>query len=66
MRLMLILKCIFGFQSQSISFTNAFAQAYIPNGEPVFIEIPRGFKSDGGKNDVVLKLKKSRSRTPMI
>ena len=58
-RLMLILQCILVFQSQSIDFTNSFAQAYIPSGEPVFIELPRYFKSDGGQHDVVLKLKKS-------
>ena len=58
-RLILILQCIIGLQSQSIYFTNAFAQADIPSGEPVFIELPRDFKSDGGQNDVVLKLKKS-------
>ena len=58
-RLMLILQCILGFQSQSIDFTNAFAQADIPRGEPVFIELPRDFNSDGGQHDVVIKLKKS-------
>ena len=57
--LMLILQCILGLQSQSIDFTNAFAQADIPSGDPVFIKLPRDFKSDGGQNDVVLKLKKS-------
>ena len=56
---MLILQCILGLQSQSIEFTNAFAQADIPSGEPVFIEFPRDFKSDGGQHDVVLKLNKS-------
>ena len=59
MRLVLIFQCILGLQSQSIDFTNAFAQADIPSGEPVFIELPRDFKSDGGQYDVVLKLKKS-------
>ena len=56
---MLILQCILGLQSQSIDFTNAFAQADIPSGEPVFIELTRDFKSDEGQNDVVIKLKKS-------
>ena len=56
---MLILRCILGLQSQSIDFTNAFAQAYIPIGKPVLIELPRDLKSDGGQHDVVLKLKKS-------
>ena len=58
-RLMLILQCILGLQSQSIDFTNAFSQAYIPGGDPVFIELPRDFNSDGGQDDIVLKLKKS-------
>ena len=53
-RLMLILHCILGFQIQSIDFTNAFDQAGIQIGEPVFIKLPRDFKSDGGKGDVVL------------
>ena len=44
---MLILQCILGLQSKSIDFTDAFAQADIPSGETVFIEIPRDFKSDG-------------------
>ena len=53
---MLILQCILGLQSQSIDFTNDFAQADIPSGEPLFIELPRDFISDGGQDDVVLKL----------
>ena len=56
---MLILQCILGLQNQNIDFTNAFAQADITRGEPVFIELPRDFKSDGGQHDVVFKLKKS-------
>ena len=51
-------QCIISFQSQSIDFTNAFAQADIPSGGPVFVELPRDFKSDGGQGDVVLRLKK--------
>ena len=54
-RLMLILQFILGLQSESIDFTNAFAQADIPSKEPVFIELSRYFKIDGGKHDVVLK-----------
>ena len=56
---MLILKCILGLQSQSIDFTDAFAQADIPSGEKILIELPWDFKSDGGQHDVVLKWKKS-------
>ena len=54
-RLMLTLKCILGLQSQSIDSTNAFSQADIPSGEPVFIERPRDLNSDGGQHSVVLK-----------
>ena len=56
---MLILQCILGLQSQSIDFTNAFDQAYIPSREPFIIELPRDFKSDGGQHDVFLKLNKN-------
>ena len=56
---MFILQCILGLQSQSIDFTNSFAQADIPSGDPVFIELTRDLKSDGGQHDVVLKLKNS-------
>ena len=59
---MLILKCILGLQIQSIDFTNPFAQVYIPSGEPVLIELPRDFNSDGGQHYIVLKLKKSLYR----
>ena len=55
---MLILQCIIGFQSQSIDFTNAFAWADIPSGGPLFIELPRDFKIDGGQCDDVLSLNK--------
>ena len=54
-RLMLILQCIIGLHSQSIDFINAFAKSDIPSGGPVFIELPRYFKIDGGQHDVVLK-----------
>ena len=58
-RLMLILQCILGLQSQSIDFTDSFSQTDIPSGEPVSIRLPRDFNSDGGHGDVVLRLKKS-------
>ena len=59
MRLMLILQCTLGFQSQSIDATNSFSQADITSGKPVSIELTRDFKSDGGQFDVVPRLKKS-------
>ena len=57
-RLMLILECILGLQTQIIDFTNAFDKADIPSGEAVFIEIPRDFMNDGGQHDFILRLKK--------
>ena len=54
--LMSILQGILGLQSQSIDFTNAFAQADIPSGELVNIELTRDFNSDGGQQYIVLKL----------
>ena len=56
---MLIFQCILGLQSQGIDFKNDFAQADIPSGEPVLIELPRDFNIDGEQDNVVLKLKKS-------
>ena len=47
MRLMLILQCILGLYSQFFDLTNNFDQTDIPSGEPVFIDLPRDFKSDG-------------------
>ena len=56
-RFMLIFQCILGFHIQIIDFTNSFAQADIPGGGPVFIELPRYFNSDGLQCDVVISLK---------
>ena len=55
---MLILQCILGLQSKIIDFKNAIAQVNNPSGDPVLIEIPSDFKSDGVQCDVVLKLNK--------
>ena len=57
-RLMFIFQCTIGLHSQTIGFANAFSRADIPSGEPFLIELPIYLKSDGGKRDVVLKLKK--------
>ena len=59
MIMMLILKYILVLQSLIIDLTNSFSQENIPSGEPVFIELPRYLKSDGGKCDVVLRSSKS-------
>ena len=56
--LVLVFQFILGLQSQIIDFTNAFYQPDIPSGEPVFIELPRYFRNDGGQCDVVLRLNK--------
>ena len=53
---MSILKYILVLHSKIIEFKNTFDQADTPGGEPVLIELPRDFKSDGGQHDVVLKL----------
>ena len=58
------MQCILGLQRQSIDLTNAFAQADIPSGELVFIELSRYLKSDGRKHDVVIKLKKAYGVNP--
>ena len=58
-RLILIFNFILDLQIQSIDFTNNFSQADIPSGEPVSIELPRDFKSDGEQGDVILRLNKS-------
>ena len=44
MRLMLILQFIIGLQSQSIDFTYAFAQADIPSGGTILIELTTEFQ----------------------
>ena len=43
MRLMLISQFILGLQSQGIDFTDAYAQADIPSGETILIELLREF-----------------------
>ena len=57
-RLMFILQCIIGFQGQSIGIENSFAQACIPKGGHVFIEIARYSNNKKEKCDVVIVLKK--------
>ena len=42
-----------------MDFTNYFSHEDIPSGKPVFMELPRYFKSDGVQYDVVLRLNKS-------
>ena len=42
-----------------MDFKNGFSLEYIPSGNPVFVELLRYFKSDGGKCDAVLGLNKS-------
>ena len=59
MRLVLVIQCIIGLQSQSIELTNDFDQVDIPGGKPVFVDLTRYFKSDVGQYDDGLILKKS-------
>ena len=55
---MLILQCSLFLQSQSIDFANTFYLENIPSGEIVLIGLPRYFKIDVERNDVVLGLKR--------
>ena len=45
-RSMLIFQFLLDLKSHSIDFTNGFDQAYIPSGDPVFIQITKYFVSD--------------------
>ena len=56
--LIFIFQCILGLHSQIIDFKNDFSQSDITRWEPVFIELLSDLKSDWGKHDVVLILKK--------
>ena len=53
-----MLTAILGLHTQSIDFSNAFAQASIPDGKDVYIEVPKGFAPTDGR-DCMMKLKKS-------
>ena len=57
-RLMLIMSCLLNLTTSSVDFSNAFAQADIPQSQTVYIEPPQGFTSENG-DDIVLKLNKS-------
>ena len=57
--LVLILQCILVLYTQSIDFRNEFSWADIPIREPVFIQVPRYFNSDGGQCNVFIILNKS-------
>ena len=57
-RLMLIMSCLLNLTTLSVDFSNAFAQADIPESQTVYIEPPQGFTSENG-DDIVLKLNKS-------
>jgi hypothetical protein len=57
-RLLLVLTAILGLHTRSIDFSNAFAQALIPDGKDIYIEVPKGFAPTDGR-DCVMKLKKA-------
>jgi hypothetical protein len=57
-RVLLILALIFGWETCSIDFDSAFVQASLK--DPVWIHVPRGFRSkDSNGDDTCLKLEKS-------
>ena len=57
-RTFLILSIMLGWITVSIDFNNAFIQSYLPKESPVWIHIPRGYKSSKG-NEYCLRLIKS-------
>ena len=70
-RLMFILQCILGLQSQSIDFTNAFVQADIPSGGKILHWNSQGFQEWWRTPWSCYQIKdkpiwSSRSRTPMV
>jgi hypothetical protein len=58
-RLLLTLSIIANLESVQVDYTNAFAQADLPEGEEAYIEIPQGFYTSNPDKDIVLKLRKS-------
>ena len=57
-RLMLVLTVTMGMVTRAVDFSNAFAQADMPEGLNVYLEMPENFESCDG-TDSVLRLKKS-------
>ena len=57
-RTFLIISQINGWITTTIDFSNAFVQSYLPDDEPVWMHVPRGYKSSLGPN-YCLRLVKS-------
>ncbi len=57
-RMVLILSLAWGWHTCTCDYSNAFIHSDLPPGKPLFIQIPRGFKSTS-KVPTCLKLKKS-------
>jgi hypothetical protein len=55
---MLIFTILFDLKTQSTDFSNAFAQAEMPDDLNIYLEMPENFGCSDG-SDSVLKLKKS-------
>ena len=67
-RMFLVLTLMLGWITTTVDFSNAFVQSYLPDDEPVWMHIPRGFKSDRGP-DYCLRLVKSlygHKRAPQL
>lgn len=54
----LVVSAIRGWVTTTIDFSNAFVQSYLPEDDPVWMHIPRGYKSTNGPQ-YMLKLIKS-------
>ena len=59
-RLLLILECLLGLVSKQGDVTCAFLHVHLPEGEDVYLHMPRGFTQYGKKGGVnVIKLKRT-------
>ena len=59
-RILMILAKIFGLHMRQVDYVQAFPQAYLPEGENVFMEIPDGYDmGDKDKHDYCLQLVKN-------
>lgn len=57
-RIVLILSLLWGWHTCTCDYSNAFVHSYMPLDNPLWIHLPRGYKSDRGPN-MCLKLKRS-------
>ena len=67
-RMFLTFACILGWVTTSVDFSNAFVQSKLPESEPAWMHVPRGYRSTKGPN-YCLRLLKSlygHKRAPLL